>query len=142
MDLSLISPSSAVPPRSQVQLRDLQFERQQHQRETQSLPGADSGHNRECGQINPDEVHFARNLTTIVQRNLHTAFAVTLSEVNLLGPLRIQRHFRVCHFLYPENRAAITCVNTHHAHIMWFQRKAEDRAEVDLRYKKQTRTKF
>lgn len=32
--------------------------------------------------------------------------------------------------------------NTHHAPIVWFQREAEDRAEVDFMCKKQTRTKL
>lgn len=43
------------------------WHRLQHQRETQSLPCIDSGYNRECGQMNADEVGFARDLVTIIQ---------------------------------------------------------------------------
>lgn len=113
------------------------WHRLQHQRETQSPPCIHSGHSRECGQRNADEVGFARDLVTTMQGHQLPAPAVTPGAVLLLIPQRISKTSEsLSFFFYSGNRAALPgCEHSPHTGQV-VQGKAEDGAEVDPMCKK------
>lgn len=110
------------------------WHRLQHQKETPSLPCIDSGHNRECGEINADEVGFVRDLVTVTSA---PSPAVTPGAVIFLIPHRISKTFESLSF-FSTLQIELLCpaVNIHHT-CQVVQGKAEDGVEVDSMCKKQ-----